>query len=242
MDFFIKKISEGKVDKLVHNQFQKFSRGEFPRRAMFKIKNTKGNYTIDTTSEYARELVRFMGERLGDQKTTVTGALISALDLEGQFKFEEKKSAIGVRKYLFNREMTGKEIVALCDTVEKAFFGLSFKVGTEELKIKDKSPKSMKGASSSKNGEDDELKIDFCKLKTADRKIVDNLLFEKNVPEFKKVAVYHDLSITDIVIPPELKDEKDFAKVREGARRKGTIKRVVDIDGNVVKTEMNLEA
>ena len=241
MDFFIKKINDGKVDKLVHNQFQKFSRGEFPKRAMFKIKNVKGVYTIATSSEYARELVRFMGERLGNGTTHVTGALISALDLDGQFKYEEKKSAIGVRKYLINREMTGQEIVDLCDNIEKAFFGLSFKVGDEELKIKDKSPKSMKGASSSK-GEDDELKIDFCKLKTSDKKIVENLLFESEIKDFKKVEVYHNFSILDIVIPPELKAEKDFSKVREGAKRKGNILRVVKVDDKVTRREMPLEA
>ncbi len=240
MDSFIKKIFEGKKDEWTHSQFQKFSRGEFQKRAMFKIKNQSGKYTLATTSEYAKELVRAMGEKLETGKTQVTGAIISALD-QDSFKYEEKKMAMGVRKYIINREMTGGEIVQLCDNVRKAFFGLSFSVNGEELKIKDKSPKSMKGASSAKNDED-ELKIDFCKLTTNDKKIIDSILFDDEARDFKKVEVYHDFIITEIVIPPELKNERDFAKVREGALRKGKIIRNLDIDGKKIRKDIGFEA
>jgi hypothetical protein len=241
MDFFIKKIFEEKIDEHVHNQFQKFSRGEFPKRAMFKIKTGAGKYIIDTTSEYARELIRFMAERLGHNKTLVQGALVTAIDMDGKFKYEEKKMAMGVRKYVINREMAGNEIIDLCDNVPKAFFGLSFKVGDEELKIKDKSPKSAKGASGSK-GEDEELKIDFCKLKTTDKKIVENLLFDSEIQDFKKAEVRHDFIITDIIIPAELKNEKDFANVRDVAKRKGKILRIINVDGKIIKKETEFEA
>jgi hypothetical protein len=240
MDCFIKKIFDGKKDEFVHLQFQKFSRGEFKDRALIKVKESSGKFTIDTTAEYARELARAMGEKLGDGKTQVTGALISALDLQG-FKYEERKMAMGVRKYMINREMTGKEIVDLCDNVIKAFIALSFKVGDDELKIKDKSPKSAKGASSSKK-EDAELKIDFCKLKTTDRKLVEGLVFDKEAIGAKKLEVKHDFMITEIVIPPELKSEKDFAIIREKSLRKGKIIRYLDIDGNKIKKEIEFAA
>jgi len=240
MDCFIKKIFEGKNDEFVHLQFQKFSRGEFTDRAMIKVKESGGKFTIDTTAEYARELVRAMGEKLGVEKTHVTGALISALDLDG-FKYESKTSAIGVRKYRIDREMSGNELVEICDNVIKAFIALSFKVREDELKIKDKSPKSAKGASSAKK-EDAELKIDFCKLKTTDRKLVDGLVFDPEAKTAKKLQVKHDFIITDIVVPAELKNEKDFAKVREGAHRKGKIIRHIDIEGNKIKKEIVFEA
>jgi hypothetical protein len=240
MDCFIKKIFDGKNDKYVHLQFQKFSRGEFGCRAMVKVKETSGKLTIATTAEYARELARALGEKLGSGKTHVTGALISALDLEG-FKYEERKMAMGVRKYMINREMTGDEIVNLCDNVIRAFIGLSFKVGDDELKIKDKSPKSAKGASSAPK-EDAELKIDFCKLKTTDRKLVEGLVFDPEAKGAKKIEIHHDFIISDIVVPAELKNEKDFAKVREGALRKGKIIRHLDIDGKKTKKEIEFAA
>jgi hypothetical protein len=240
MDSFIKKIFDGKNDEFVHLQFQKFSRGEFTDRAMVKVKESSGKFTIDTTAEYARELVRAMAEKLGNGKTHVTGALISALDLDG-FKYESKTSAIGVRKYRIDREMTGNEIIEICDKVIKAFIGLSFNVGEDELKVKDKSPKSAKGASGAKK-EDADLKIDFCKLKTTDRNLVDGLIFDPEAKGIKKLFVKHNFIITDIVVPAELKAEKDFAKVREGALRKGKIIRELDIDGKKVKKEIEFAA
>lgn len=240
MDSFIKKIFDGKTDEFVHLQFQKFSRGEFRDRALIKVKESGGKFTIDTTSEYARELARAIGEKLGNNKTQVTGALISALDIQG-FKYEERKMAMGVRKYMINREMTGKEIVDLCDNFTKAFIALSFKVGDDELKIKDKSPKSAKGAGSAKK-EDADLKIDFCKLKTTDRRLVEGLVFDKEAIGAKKLEVKHNFIITEIVIPQELKNEKDFAIIREKSLRKGKIIRELDIDGKKVKKEIEFAA
>lgn len=241
MEFFIKKIFEKKSDDFVHLQFQKFSRGEFGNRAMVRVKDSGGKFSIGTTSEYARELVRMMGEKLGEKKTQVSGALVSALELTG-LKYEDRKMAIGIKKYIIEREMSGNEIMDLCDSFPKAFFGLSFNVGEDELKIQAKSPKSAKGASSAKK-EDAELKIDFCKLKTSDKNIVKELVFDDELSEgWKKIEVKHDFIITDIVIPPELKDEKDFAVVREKARRKGKIIMELDIDGKKVRKEVEFEA
>jgi len=241
MECFIKKIFEGKKDNWTHSQFQKFSKGEFSDRAMIRAKNSSGKYIIGTTSEYAKELVCTMAEKLGAGKTHVKGAIISALDLQG-FKYEDKKMAIGVRKYMIDREMTGNEIMDLCKNVQKAFFGISFSFGDDELIIKDKSPKSAKGASSAKK-EDANLKIDFCKLKTSDKKLFEELLFDQQIENFnfKKIEIKHNFIITDIIIPPELKDEKDFAIVREGALRKGKILREIDIDGIKHKKEIDFE-
>jgi len=240
MEFFTKKIFDEKMDDSVHIQFQKFSRGEFRNRAMVRIKNSAGKYIISTTSEYAKELIMTLAEKLGDKKTQVNGAVISALDLAG-FKYEERKMAMGVRKYMINREMSGNEILNMCNSIQKAFFGLSFNVDEEELKIKDKSPKSAKGAGSSKK-EDADLKIDFCKIKTNDKKLVDELIADNEVKDFKKLEIKYDFIIKDIVIPSELKDEKDFAKVREGAHRKGIILKQMDVDGKKTKKEIEFEA
>jgi hypothetical protein len=239
MDCFIKKVFDGKSkgDNLVHIQFQKFSRGEFKNRALIRAKNSSGVFIVNTTSEYARELVRSLAEKLGDKKTLVTGAIVSALDLQGQFAFEEKKMAMGVKKYMINREMTGKELINICDNVLKAFIGLSFTIGEDELKIKDKSPKSMKGVSSSKS-EDDEIKVDFCKLKTSDKTLVKNLLFDVDLNS-KKIEINHDFIITDIILP---NGETDPAKMRENAERKGKIIRTLKIDEKVEKKEKEFVA
>jgi len=243
MECFIKKIFSAKgtlvKDEQVHNQFTKFSRGEFKDKAMLKMKNSAGVYSLDTTAEYARELVSLLAEKLGNSKTLVTGAMVSALDLQG-FSYEEKKMAMGVRKYMINREMTGKEILEMINSAPKAFTGLSFSVGKDELKVQPKSPKSAKGASSSKK-ENAEAKIDFCKLKTSDLSLIEGFFFSDEL-SFKKIEIKHDFIITDIVIPQELKNEKDFAKIREQAQRKGKILRFRDMDGNKDKREVEFLA
>lgn len=240
MECFIKKIFEGKKDNWTHSQFQKFSKGEFNERAMLRAKNSSGKYIIDTTAEYAKELVYALAEKLGAVKTHVKGSLISALDLR-DFRYDDKKIVMGIRKYTIDREMTGNEIIDLCKNVQKAFFALSFSFGDDELIIKDKSPKSAKGVSSAKK-ENTDLKIDFCRLKTSDKKLSEELLFDPEIKDFKKIEVRHSFIITDITIPPELEDEKDLAKVRESAFRRGKIIREIEIDGKKIKKEKEFEA
>jgi len=241
MDCFLKKIFDGKkADELVHSQFMKFSRGEFKDKAMIRLKSSAGKFVMDTTAEYARELVITLAEKLGNNKTQVTGALVSALDLQG-FKYKERKMAMGVRKYMIESEMSGKEILDLCASQTKAFIAFSFKVGESELSVQPKSPKSAKGASSSKK-EDAEAKIDFCKLKTSDWSLIEGFVFDSEVKGAKKVEIKHDFIINDIIISPELRKEKDFAKIREMAERKGKIIRKLDVDGNKIAKEADFTA
>jgi hypothetical protein len=242
MDSFIKKIFNNNEDDSIHSQFQKFSRGEFPNKAMIRIKNSKEKYTISTSAEYAKDLIITLAKKLGGEKTLVTGALISALDLTG-FSYKEKKSAIGVRKYLIETEMSGTGILELCNKVEKAFFGLSFKVNDEELKIKPKSPKSSKG-SSSKKKEGEKAKIDFCKIKTTDKNLLNTLLLPDEIKNFKNIEISHDFIIEEIEITDELKEEhkNNFAKIREMAKRKGKIIRTITIDNKEIKKEKDFIA
>lgn len=240
MDNFIKKIFDNKTanDELVHSQFIKFSKGIFENRAMVRVKESSGKFSIATTSEYAKDLVMYLAERLGGNKTKVTGALISTLPLEDIFDFQDKKMAMGVKKYMIDKEMTGKEILELCRKTDKAFFALSFSTPDTELSISPKSPKSAKGASSQKK-EDAEAKIDFIKIKTTDKELVKNLIFDKDIPSFKNIEIKHDFIITDIIIP---NGEKDFAKIREMAKRRGKIIRHLDIDDKEMKEEVEFEA
>ena len=241
MDCYIKKIFENnyKDDPLVHSQFVKFSRGEFFGRSMIKARVSKGNWTIETTSEYAKDLILTLAEKLGSEKTTVSGAIISMFDLEG-FEYDERKMAMGARKYmLYDKEMTGDEIINICNKTQNAFFALSFCVGDTELSIKTKSPKSAKGSSSQKN-QNKKPKINFIKLKTNDKEIVDNLIFEDDAKDFKKILIQHTIIVDEIKMPETT--ETDFAKIREMALRGGKIIRNVVVDNLDYSMEVDFEA
>lgn len=228
---FIKKIADNKVDNSVHLQFQKFSKGIFKNRALLSVKKTKDKYTVNTGSEFANELVREMAKKLGNKKTNVTGAVVSTSDLKGKLEFNEVKQFQGVKRYMIENEMSGDEILSLLDEFPKVFFGLSFNVDDENtLKIKPKAPKSGKPGKG-----DEEPKADFCKLTTNDPSVGREFIFEKD--DFKKADVKHEFIIEKIILPET--DEKDFAKIREMAKRAGKVVRYSDIDG--VKSEKKYE-
>ncbi len=230
---FIKKIADKNFDESVHLQFQKFSKGEFRNRALIEAKNSKGNYTIKTSAEFTNELVKDLAEKLGKNKTQVTGSIIGTNDLKGILEFKKISQFQGVKNYSIEREMSGSEIIDLINRFPKNFFALSFSAGNDILKIRPKAPKSGKPGS---KGEETP-KVDFCSLKTNDRKIAESFIFEN--PDFKTAKINHTFLIESIPIPPELKNSEDFALIREKSKRVGKILRKSEIDE--VKTEKTLE-
>lgn len=238
MEFFIKKIFEGKSDddEFVHLQFQKFSRGEYKSRALVKVKNSKGKYTINTTAEYAKELVRAVAEILGSNKAQVTGVVISTRDLTGELEFKGKKQFQGVKKYIIDTEMSGDDILNLCNNFPSSFVAFSFKTGDgTELKVKPKAPKS--GKPSSKGGE--KPKPNFCRLKTKNKDLVRGLFFDFDINNFKEADLEHVFLVEDILTDYNIKDPKEM---REKAKRKGRILRKLVVDGKEINSEKAFEA
>lgn len=232
---FIKKIFDGQIDEDVHLQFQKYSKGEFKNKALIRVKNSGKKYTIYTSAEFANDLVKTLAEKLGEDKTMITGAIISTNDLTGQLDFKAKKQFHGVKKYLIETEMSGKEILSLLEKLPKTFFALSFEAGGDKLKIKPKAPKDSKP-----KNKGEAPTPDFCKLVTTDKKILNSFVFEDK--EFKEANINHTFIIDEVVIPEELQQEKDFAKVRAGAKKKGKILRNIVIDEQVFNEEKEFVA
>jgi len=233
---FVKKIFLGETDNDVHLQFQKYSRGEFRNKAEIHAKQSKGKFTINASADFANELVKDVAKKLGNEKTNVTGAVISTSDLTGKIKFKSKKQFQGVKNYGIDEEMSGNEILKLLEEFPKTFFALSFKTTDSELKIKPKAPKSGKPGKEN----EERKKPDFCKIITTDKHLGESFVFEK--PDFKEAEINHTYFIEEIKIPEHLKKEKDFAVVREKSLRKGRIVRVAKIDGQTQKKEAGFEA
>ncbi|OGJ13082.1 hypothetical protein A3K82_03515 [Candidatus Pacearchaeota archaeon RBG_19FT_COMBO_34_9] len=232
---FIKKIFDKRIDESVHMQFQKFSRGEFKDRAIVKVKKTGNKFTISTTAEFGNEFVRILAQKLGKNKTNVTGSIIGTNNLKGELEFKKISQFQGVKNYSIEQEMSGEEILKLLEKFPKNFFALSFSANEDSLKIKPKAPKSTKP----KNKEETP-KPDFCKMVTTDANMGKGFVWEK--PDFKEAIIAHDFMIESIVIPNELKNEKDFAIIREKSQRKGKIIRRAVIDENEMKSEVEFEA
>lgn len=232
---FIKDIFDKKIDSSIHLQFQKFSKGEFGNRALIKAKKSGEKYTISTTAEFANGFVRKAAEKLGSEKTIVTGAIVSTSDLKEDLDFKEIKQFQSVKRYLIDKEMSGDDIILLLDKFPKAFFALSFSCDKDStnLKIKPKAPKSGKPG---KKGSG-KFKPNFCKLTTTDSEWGKSFVFEN--PNFKTAEITHQFLIDDIIKP---EGEEDFARIRELAKRKGRIIRESLIDEKEDRKEFEFEA
>jgi hypothetical protein len=140
---------------------------------------------------------------------------------------------MGIKQFKVDHSISGKDILGLLDSFPKAFFALTFGAGNSELRIKPKAPKSAKPSTK----EEDSVKADFCKLVTSNPSIGKDFVFER--PEFKTAEISHDFVVEGIVFPP---GEKDFAKIREMAKRQGKILRKAVIDGKEIKSEIKFSA
>ena len=141
---------------------------------------------------------------------------------------------MGIKQYVIDKELSGNEIIAVCNKFPLAFTALSFTApdGTE-LKIKPKAPKSAKPST---KGGDEAPKVDFCKLYTLDKDLARAFVFDKEIDldNVKKAEINNTFAIEDIILP---KGEKDFAKMRELAKRKGKVLRTIKIDDQIIKKE-----
>ena len=234
MDSVLKRINEKKFDEGVHGEFIKFSKGVFNNKYLVDAKKQKDKWSIKTGAEFVNFIVRRCLEDASG-KIPMKGVIVSTFDLRNEVKFPigKMKQFMGIKQLVLETEVDPKEIIALMDKFPRAFYALSFSTPKCDLKIKAKAPKSAKPASSG----DKEVSADFCSMKTTDKSLVDDLLFD--CADADVVSIKHTLKIEDIILP---KGEKDPVQIREKAVRKGVIVRRVKIGDKETIKELAFEA
>ena len=232
----IRKIFDSAIDDEVHNEFVKFSRGVFENRYLLEGKNQKDRWTIKSSSEFANFFVKkILSKAKGDVE--ISGIIVSTSDIEKDcsFAIENVKKYMGIKQLVLKCSASAEKIIELIGKHPKAFYALSFSIPGYELRIKAKPPKSAKPGTKTKDGEEGP-KADFCSLKTSDGEIVKDLFFD--VGNFNEIKVNHTLQINEIEIP---KNAKTPEEMRSLARRKGILKRFVNVDGRKETREARLE-
>jgi hypothetical protein len=221
----MKKIFEGIIDEEIHNDFMKFSRGEFKDKYIIEAKKQAKKTTIKTTAEFTNSIERICLQNLSGP-TEIRGVIVSTTDLSEELGLPIKKKSNfqGVRKLEIDTEVEPQKILDLMEKYPKVFFALTFKTEEIELKVKPKAPKSGKPGKAKEEGP----KADFCTLKTNNPKIINELLFD--ISDFQTVRIAHTISITDIVYPDNM-ESLSPKEVREQAKRKGIITRNSIVDG-----------
>ena len=229
----IKKIFEGVFDEEVHAGFLKFGKGEFKNKFLVSGKKQVSRWAIKTGPEFANFLVKSCLEGV-DEKVAMKGVIISTMDLSGEVEVDivKKKNFKGIRQLVVDTEISPQEILGFMEKYPRIFFALTFKTADCELKIKAKPPKSAKPG---KGGE--EVKVDFCSLKTADEALVKELFFDVGV-NWKEAMINHTITVEDIIY---LKDCPP-AEMREKSKRRGRVVRKISIDGRDIVKEADFEA
>ncbi len=222
MGCFIKKIFVGKIDEQVHRQFVRFSRGNFPGRAALKL-DKKDKIKLGGSFEYVNDFSVFVAEN-SDAK--FSGVIMSKGEISD---FRKAKGKNGVFEY----EVENINSVKVSEIKDNAY-ALLLDAEGEGISLK------MKKKKLPKPGKSGELKIDdkFCIIE-ADLRYWDKLKEFFMLPECKKAKISHTYVIEDVIID---KDEKDFEKMRESARKKGKIIRKMIVDGRKTSEEKEFEA
>lgn len=220
MSCFIKKIFLKSIDEDVHRQFIRFSKGTFSGRAALNLQK-KEKIKLGGSFEFANDFVNLVSE-LADCR--FSGIILSKEELP-EFAGRDKTA---IKEYVVENVNSGK----IKEIKDKVYTMLLDAEGPGiSLKMKKKLPKPGKSGN---------LKIDdkFCILE-ADLKYWPQLREFFMLPECKKAKISHIYIISDIILP---KGEKDFAKIREIARRKGKIVRKMEVDGQARGEEIEFEA
>ncbi|MEK6892655.1 MAG: hypothetical protein AABX07_00460 [Nanoarchaeota archaeon] len=228
----IKDIFEGNATSENHGEFIKFSKGLFNYRYLIEAKKQKDSWAIKTGPEFVNSIVKMCLQKITDE-VEVTGVIVSTFKIENSdLPIERIKQFMGVKQAVINAKIAPAKILAAMEKYPRAFFALSFSTLLFQLKVKAKAPKSAKPTSAG----DKEPKAEFCSLKTSDASIVRDILFD--VQEFKEVKVKHSITINEIILPTEVSDP---VQLRELSKRKGVLKREVEVDGRKSVKEANFE-
>lgn len=227
----MKKIFNGNIDEEVHVNFLKYGRGEYENKFMLEGKKQASKWAIKTSAEYSNILVKKSLDNLTGL-TKMKGVIVSTLDIKDEIPctVDKVSNFQGVKKNVINTEVDPKELQEFMEKYPKAFCALTFSGDNFDLKIKPKAPTSGKPGKENEEGPS----VDFCSLKTTNQEIIDELFF--GATDFKIIKITHTISVTDIVYPKNMSELKP-TEIREQAKRKGTVKRIVTKDGETTTAQ-----
>ena len=219
---FIKKIFLNEVDESAHRQFVRFGKGEYNRRALINLWKTK-TVKVKGSFEFASDFALFTAN-LGE--VTFNGNIWSKEEIPELGKGKKKEG-----KWIYEVKDLSSEGVKRIDN-EVYCFLLNGEGDGIKLKTKAKLPKPGKS--------EDKVDDKFCQLELDEKyypKAKEDFFWD--LPDGKKISVEHKFIITEIVMPKT--EEKDFAKIREMAKRKGKIIRISNVDGKTITKDINVE-
>lgn len=264
MDHFLTKIIQNpKLENParnsmdVHKHFTRYSKGIFDGPAV-KISQSKGGISIGASFEYEDEAFRIACEIFNEQKASVSGKVFGSDDF-GSIMREIGLSGVWIpnkskgETQNFNLEVKNEPIPIeilrkMGEMLPKyAYMLLSFSSTDKSVSL---AMKKTPPRPNSKNPEDasKDNQVKFCTLKIPfSENNISRVLagyakdFKDEIPtKFKTLWITNSYEITDLILPTEKNiPSRDF---RILTLRKGTLNRVLVVDGNTITKKISFTA
>lgn len=217
---FIKEIFRGDPGQdYIHQKFIRYGRGEFAGPLIHLKKSNK--IKVNGSGEY----VTILGELIlknsgGDVK--VSGSIFSREEIKSEVIFNSKK-----KKGFFSSELKGVYAVDELLPLYEGFIGGYFLLDLESAGFKLKTKKKPPKPGSKMDGKFFTATLDNSLLNA----VMDEICFDSGNKDFREIEISHTYRITELVVPEEYRN--DAIKARLLAKRKGSVKRGVSVDGSV---------
>jgi hypothetical protein len=241
----------------VHKHFTRYSKGSF-EGPVIKISQTKSKISLWCSHEYEDLLMRCALRVLPEDEVSIKGSILGGEDftpLVDEIGFGDdwtpKKSKGKTKNYSLDfkepvkvsREKLQKLSI---EGMAKVYILLSFtsKDKSVNLKIK-KSPPRPSSKNPDETSVSSKLKFASLKLPKDDQEL--QILLKEIAPDFldeipenwKSIIVQNSYYITDLEFP---KDKSNSRLYRLNTIRKGSLNRIIDVDKEIFKNEIEFKA
>lgn len=233
---FIKQIAKNKADKYTHNAFVRYGPGEFEKEE-FIAKKVGKNIKIWAGFEWCNSLLRFVASFCSGV-VSINGTIPTTRDVKPELEklgvdFEEKRR-YGKKgsKYEIKTTLPADTVRKLIDQLYDFYLMLDLKCGSYSVKMKKKETPKI--------GTRVEKFVSAAIPAEHMKEFIDEYLFDCGVSGFKSAVIRHTYKIDRILVDDKLL-QKDPLLARLQAKRKGTITRVIEVDGKTIKKEYLFE-
>ncbi|MHA1804342.1 MAG: hypothetical protein ACTSU4_07375 [Promethearchaeota archaeon] len=234
----------------VHRHFYRYSRGKFSGPAL-KITQTRSKITLKGSFDYEDLIQEIVVSSIPAGSIKITGVLYTGQDINPLLKelglnWALKKSKGKAENYKaeISDELEKQKLLEIIEQLRThGYLLLSFKHDSNHRVI---TKKRLPQPSRKQPMEEDvNSKVDFCTGVLANT--TENMAtiiklalsdFASDLPEkWKTILLSNNYSITEIEIPKNVKNSR-FLRIR--AIRKGTLERVLEVNGTTLKKQYSI--
>ncbi len=234
--YFIKKIANNKVDELCHRQFIRFGKGKYENRALLNVTISAGKIKVHGSFETLNDIIAFLSSLT---ELNVSGKIlfkknddVSILQRIGLTTANQKTSTV------IEVETQGKLEKNKGIELQHGCYFMLLDVDSPGILLKCKKKLPKPSAKSTKTTNDKFFSLELTNAK-AIKAFLQEFLFDVDTANKKKINITHNYIINDIILP---KTASNAEEMRQKAKRKGVIERVVKADGTTTIKKINFIA